>query len=239
MVDVDWLAYLECSGEEVGDAVYDFFSQKVPYTMCYEDSSRIMACRVEQDGRFITVFFNGDPIIGYSVFLNWAGTFSPNSVSLIQITHADAYPSMDRLDCRMLQDARSAMNKSPYYYDQEVLLIKTFTRKVVLGNFTREQLSRIVHSCRIGEDTCGAEHTALCALSTWQLCDRRVKNRVQYWIDSIQSSHVTGRKHQQWVDGDNLLVRVLAHLVYLEELNPTSFVDRVRKNKTTVRKMSL
>lgn len=238
-LDLNWLAYFECADEEVADAVYNFFKERSPYTMSSGEMPAIMACEVQQEDLFITVFFNGDPLTGYSVFLQWTEQVIPNQVALIQVTHADLYPSHDRMDCRLLQLARHAVNKSPYYYDQEVALIKAFMSKVILGNYTREQLARIVRACRIGEDTCNAEALAYRFVLNWLPDDKLKKDRIPHWQNAIQCCHTTGRKERDWVDGDNLLVRVLAHLLYLEELYPTPFVERVKRWNKGVQKMSL
>lgn len=236
--DCEWFALLECNDELLAANVVAYFSAKRHKMMALENQPPIMICEVEHHERFVLVYFNGDAMTGYSVFFQWVEE-SLHDIALIRVAGAEERAPYDPLDLELQEDGESMRSRSSYYQEREALLVRKFVQKVVLFNYTSDTIQRIVRMCCLGADPHDAVHYACLHLLNWRKGDRSTTHNGLYWLDAIRVCNTTGPDYENWADASNLMARVLCHLLYLEELNPTPFLDRLRSKNRGVQRMSL
>lgn len=206
-------------------------------SMSIDNQSPIMICEVIHEERFIRVLFNGDAIVGYSVFYKWAEAHL-HEVALIRIGDAIDWESYDPLQVELMQDAFSMWSRSEYYQKQEQRLVHKFLDKVVISHYTDESIKRLISMCRLGADPRNVEHVAMLHMARCVTGDTNAMDYM-WWVNGIWDCYTVGRSPADYVDGCNLLARVLGHLVYLEEMNPTSPKVRRAERGKGLQRMSL
>lgn len=228
--DCEWFALLECFDEATTQEVAQHFQRSRHQTMS-GGGGVIILCEVEFDERMVRVYFNGECMVGYSVFYSWAEE-QGSRVALIRVADSLDDQPYDPLDVELLEDGYEQAHYTDYYQKCAQKLVKKFVTKVNLGSYSADSLMRLVRMCLLREDLRDAVG------QTYQLlCDVQQKGPPHYnywgWWNTAIDACCTCEK-DGYTPGSSLLVRVMAHLVYLEECVPTG-----KSPSKKIRQMSL
>lgn len=238
--DSDCFALLECDSELTADSVDSIFEDRRLDTIEVAERGHIVIQGVVTHERWVQVIFNGDPLIGYSAFFQWCET-NLHRVALIRIGEARYLPADDKYDLESMEDAEGMQHRSQYFQKQEARLINSFLKKVVFANHTPDALKRIITMCRLGEFSNGCEELAFAYFESWYPRANTLNDldKFVYWEQAIRKCHTSSDDYREWVSGDSLMTRIMIHLLYLEELNPTSWGERRAAKGKGLRRLSL
>lgn len=227
----DHYALLECVDQASAAEVYQHFRTVRHKTLTVSSQAPVMVCEVTISDyeRSIIVLFNGDLLSGYGAFFRWCEE-RLHQVSLIRVgtlighTEVALLSECDPLDAELLESGLSMRNQSDYYLKCQDKLVKAFLKEVTLSNFSAVSLQRIVDMCCLGPDPQNKCEAVMQLFTRWSApVGMSVDYNSMHWVDAIGRCHTVGEDHtpRTWKEGSCLLSRVLAHLVYLERVNPT------------------
>lgn len=247
--ECDNFAFLEFVNEGVRGEVAEHLKSLRHGTLTAQGMNPIMICEVVTDvpERFLLILFNGDVLSGYGAFFQWCEQ-RLHEAALLSVgaigdpSGVGIYAMCGQLEVAVLQDELSMCGQSEYYQKCERKLITSFLREVTLNNYSETSINRIIEMCCLGEDPNDKRSVVRSIFRDWAPpvgCN--VSYNALHWADAIQKCHTTGTDYDSktWSEGDNLLARVLVHLVHAERMNPTPMMVKFKNRYSGVKRLNL
>lgn len=225
----EYLVLLECKDKNTSIAVRKEYSK-----LLNRDADlgygyfKVMS--VDLAGRFICLLVVGNPTDLYWMFFDHAEA-KLHDMALVGVTTRKLGRAPYKLDVLQMASGLSAGYVASLY----AKLTSDFMASVDLSKYSDSELRRIISMCRLGDDPLQAEEGTLEFLRMWR--NGIAIDRTTFWQNALVmgSSHHNDPKSS--VDGDKVIIRVLAHLTYLDSRDV--FAPRKSPIFKTVRRMIL